>query len=110
MPPEPADDPLLGYLSALNLADSFAHALGDYMEAQRAGTPIDLDTPALTMTSASPVVLGVEGRTVSVDPLLGRQVMFTYRQVNDMAELLADALPGLAARAHEAHVAGGSTS
>lgn len=73
----------------------------------------DLDEPCCLLVTDNPRVLGETGHVFSehpdpVDPSrLLRVVEFTARQSLGMAELLADALPQLAAEAHAAYAEAG---
>lgn len=104
---------VLGYLNAVELADVLNEGLTRWELAHRlAGQPGDLDAEAVRLLSSTPRILGQQGRIVDRHHQPGKRaplftVAFTVRQATAMGELLADALPELAARAHEAEKAAG---
>lgn len=109
--PDLAIPDVLGYYNAVELADLVNEALTEWEVGHRTGRhPADLDAPVLRLVSSTPRIMGQTGRIVERRSVEGSRspmfvVAFTVRQATAMGELLAEALPELAARAAAAQEA-----
>lgn len=102
---------VLGYYNAVELADLVNEALTTWEVGHRTGRhAADLDAEVLRLVSSTPRVMGETGRIVERQAVEGSRspmflVAFTVRQASAMGELLAEALPELAAKAAAAQEA-----